>query len=182
MINGFGNIAERELIDGCVNGERNAQRRLYEKFSPRMLAVCIRYVGDRETAKDVLQDAFIILFNKIGTYKGDGSFEGWVRKIFVNTALMHIRKNDVLKFSEEIEAVNGNDSVDSNILEKLESKDIMKLISEMPYGFRTVFNLYIFEGYSHQEIAKALNISEGSSRSQLSRSRVWLRDKIKSRE
>jgi len=182
MINSFGNIEERELIDGCVNGERNAQRRLYEKFSPRMLAVCIRYVGDRETAKDVLQDAFIILFNKIGTYKGDGSFEGWVRKIFVNTALMHIRKNDVLKFSEEIEAVNGNDLVDSNILEKLESKDIMKLISEMPYGFRTVFNLYIFEGYSHQEIAKALNISEGSSRSQLSRSRVWLRDKIKSRE
>ncbi|MFA5325370.1 MAG: sigma-70 family RNA polymerase sigma factor [Bacteroidales bacterium] len=182
MINSFGNIEERELIDGCVNGERNAQRRLYEKFSPRMLAVCIRYVGDRETAKDVLQDAFITLFNKIGTYKGDGSFEGWVRKIFVNTALMHIRKNDVLKFSEEIEAVNGNDLVDSNILEKLESKDIMKLISEMPYGFRTVFNLYIFEGYSHQEIAKALNISEGSSRSQLSRSRVWLRDKIKSRE
>jgi len=138
-------------------------------------------VRDRDVAKDVLQDGFITIFDKIGTYKGDGSFEGWMRRIFINTALMYVRKNDVLKYSEDIDTtpIKEAEIGSSDIVASLDSKTIMRVITQMPDGFRAVFNLYVFEGYSHQEIAKELNITEGSSRSQLSRGRVWLQEKIK---
>lgn len=171
-------LTEKELIERCIRQDRQAQRELYEKYSPRMFPVCLRYVSDRDKAKDVLQEGFITLFTKIESYSGEGSFEGWIRKIFVNTALMQLRKNDVLNNSDDIADIQGGVAIDTNLIESLDGKEILKLISNMPAGFRTVFNLYIIEGFSHQEISAKLNISEGASRSQLSRARVWLQERI----
>lgn len=133
-------------------------------------------------AKDVLQDGFVTLFEKISTYKSEGSFEGWARKIFVNTALMQLRRNDALKFSDNIEDSQAMQMVRSDTLEKIGTDEIFKLVNSMPDGFRAVFNLYAIEGYTHDEIAKMLSITEGGSRSQLSRARAWLKDKIKTNE
>ena len=134
---------------------------------------------DKEVAKDVLQDGFVTLFEKLSTYKNEGAFEGWARKIFVNTALMQLRRNDALKFSDNIEDSQAMQMTHSNTLEKIGADEIFRLVSSMPDGFRTVFNLYVIEGYSHDEIAKMLSITEGGSRSQLSRARAWLQSKIK---
>ncbi len=141
----------------------------------------MRYVGSRETAKDILHDGFIVLFSKLETFKGDGSFEGWARRIFINTALMYMRKADVLKFSEAIEssAVVGEMIIAPRVMDKMDADKLMSLVAAMPAGFRTVFNMYVIEGYTHQEIANELNITDGGSRSQLSRARLWLQEKIK---
>ena len=174
-------LEEKELIEGCRKNDRRAQRQLYDLFASRMLAVCIRYTGSRENAKDVLQEGFLTVFDKIGTYKGQGSFEGWMRRVFANQSLMYIRKNDALKYADEIESVpeSGIGPGSEDPLTALSAKELMDLISAMPVGFRSVFNLYVLEGYSHQEIAEALGITEGSSRSQLSRGRIWLQERIK---
>ena len=166
------------LIEGCRRREPRAQRELYDKLAPAMLAVCQRYMKDREAARDVLQDGFVRLFDKISSYKGDGSFEGWARKLFVNTALMQLRRNDALKFSDNIEDSQAMQMTHSNTLEKMGADEILELVNSMPDGFRTVFNLYVIEGYSHEEIADMLSISEGGSRSQLSHARAWLRKKL----
>lgn len=142
----------------------------------------MRYVGDRERARDVLHDGFITVFEKIDTFNASGSFEGWLRRIFVNTALMYLRKGDVLKFSGELSDVDRELSVDSSVMGNITSGELMRLIATMPDGFRTVFNMYAIEGYSHLEIAKELNISEGSSRSQLSRARGWLQERLEEKD
>ena len=170
--------SEQELIAACKKQDRKAQREIYERFSPRMFSVCLRYVGDREKAKDVLQDGFITVFTKIDSYNGDGSFEGWMRKVFVNTALMNLRKRDLLKDSKDILDLNKETPFIDNVERILEGKDVISLISQMPPGFRTVFNLSVIEGFTHQEIAARLNITEGASRSQLSRARIWLQERI----
>lgn len=146
-----------------------------------MLTLCIRYIGERERARDVLHDGFITVFEKISSYNASGSFEGWLRRIFVNTALMSLRKGDVLKYSEDLTTVEREVTVENSVMGNMSSKELLKLIATMPAGFRTVFNLYAIEGYSHQEIAKEMNISEGSSRSQLSRARCWLQERIAER-
>lgn len=168
-----------DLVRECLRGSRLAQKKVYEKLSSRMYSLCIRYVGDTEAAKDILHDGFIMLFSKLETYKGEGSFEGWARRIFVNTALMSMRKADVLKYSKGLESSEAvSVTVSPTAIGKLEAQALMKLISQMPAGFRTVFNMYAIEGYTHQEIAKELGISEGGSRSQLSRARLWLQEKL----
>ena len=130
-------------------------------------------------AEDVLQAGFITLFTKLIDYKGEGSFEGWARKIFVNTALMSLRKKDALKMSEDLEAAKGFSSETTSQIQSIGYKELMALITELPTGFRTVFNLYAIEGYSHKEIGEMLGISETTSRTQFSRARVWLQKKIK---
>lgn len=174
-------VSEKEIIEGCVRRDSKAQRRLYDLYASKMLAVCVRYVGSRENAKDVLQEGFLTVFDKIGTYKGHGSFEGWMRRVFANESLMYIRRNDALKYADEIDSVpeSGLGLDTETPLDKINAKQLMDLITQMPAGFRTVFNLYVLEGYSHQEISETLGITEGSSRSQLSRGRVWLQEKIK---
>jgi len=167
------------LIEECRKGRRPAQRAIYEALSSKMFAVCIRYMGDRQSAEDVLQDGFVTLFSKIGTYSGEGSFEGWARKIFVNTALMSLRKADILKKAEDTDAAYDLGSNEVSALQSLEYQELLKLISELPPGFRTVFNMYVIENYSHKEIAEALGISEGTSRSQLQRARMMLQSKIR---
>ncbi len=171
-------LDEKELLCACVKQDPRAQHTLYELYSPKMLTVCMRYVGDRERARDVLHDGFITVFEKIDSYNGSGSFEGWMRRIFANTALMYLRKGDVLRFTDELSDVTKEFSVENSVMGNISSKELMRLIASMPDGFRAVFNMYAIEGYSHLEIAKELGITEGSSRSQLSRARQWLQDRL----
>ena len=144
-----------------------------------MLAVCLRYVNDMETARDLLQDGFVRVFTNINSYTGSGSFEGWLRKIFVNGALEYLRKSDVLRESTDLE--NSADLVqpDSSAIENLSAAELMKVIQELPAGFRTVFNMFAIEGYSHKEISEILGITESTSRSQFTRARQLLQKRIK---
>ncbi len=171
-----------DLVDACRKGDRKAQKRLYDALAPKMFAVCLRYMGQKDAAEDILQEGFVTLFTKLESYSGEGSFEGWARKIFVNTALMDLRKNDALKMSEDLDSARDISGGASTQMENLGYRELLGLISELPAGFRTVFNMYVIEGYSHKEIADTLGITEGTSRSQLQRARTLLQDKIKKRQ
>ncbi len=171
-----------QLIESCKKGNRVAQKVLYDRLASRMFPVCIRYVGDRTVAEDILQDGFITLFTHLDSFKGDGSFEGWARRIFVTSALMYLRKKDALKMSDDIEAAKSLRTEVTGQIEDIGYKELMDMVMDMPTGFRTVFNMYAVEGYSHKEIAETLGISEVTSRSQYSRARALLQSKIKERE
>lgn len=170
---------EAELIAQCLKNDALAQKQMYEWLAPRMHALCLRYIADREAARDVLHDGFITLFSKLESYKGEGSFEGWARRIFITASLMYLRKNDILKHADQLEDASQQVPYDSGIVEKMDAKVLMELVQQMPAGFRTVFNMYAVEGYTHQEIAQELDITEGGSRSQLSRAKIWLKEKLK---
>ena len=171
-----------QLIESCRKGNRVAQKVLYDRLAPRMFPVCIRYVADRTVAEDILQDGFVTLFTRLDSYKGEGSFEGWARKIFVTTALMYLRKKDARKMSDDLEAARGLKTDTTSQIAEIGYKELMEIITSLPTGFRTVFNMYAVEGYSHKEIADILGISEVTSRSQFSRARAMLQKKIKERE
>ena len=168
-----------QLIESCKKGNRAAQRVVYDHLASRMFPVCMRYLGDRALAEDILQEGFITLFTRLDSYKGEGSFEGWARKIFVTTVLMELRRKDALKMTEDLDAVRGMKTEMTGQLQNIGYKDLMRLITELPPGFRTVFNMYAIEGYSHKDIGDILGISETTSRTQLSRARTWLQNKIK---
>ncbi|MCR5325124.1 MAG: sigma-70 family RNA polymerase sigma factor [Bacteroidales bacterium] len=165
-------------IEKAKEGDRRAQKAIYDALSAKMFPVCLRYMGEREAAEDILQDGFVTLFSKLDSFSGEGSFEGWARKIFVNTALMSLRKNDVLKESDDVEEARSLSTEAPSAVQDLGYKELCKMISELPAGFRTVFNLFVVEGYSHADIAEALGISEGTSRSQLNRARAMLQARI----
>ena len=171
-----------EVLQKCKKGDRGAQKAVYDSLASKMYAVCMRYMGgDRDLAADILQDGFVTLFTKLDSYSGEGSFEGWARKIFVNTALMSLRKKDVLRQTEDVDAA-WNISVDSPTpIQNIGYQELCKMIAALPPGFRTVFNMYVIEGFSHKEIAEELGISETTSRSQLQRARSLLQSKIKER-
>jgi len=174
-------IDEKQLIDGCVNGDPWAQKLLYEQYSEQMMAVCVRYVSDRETARDLMQDAFVKVFSNIKTYTGIGSFGGWIRRIFVTTALEYLRKNDALKQSTSIDNYDYSiENMDVSILDKISAEELMKCVEALPNGYRTVFNHYAIEGYAHAEIATMLDISENTSRSQFMRARKMLQKSVQS--
>lgn len=175
------NTDEQQLITGCIEGKSWAQRAIYDRFAATMMSVCVRYVTDRQTAQDVLQDGFIKLFNKIDTYSGTGAFGGWVRRIFVTTALEHLRRNDALKQSASIDDIeNFIENCDETAIQKMSVDDIMECIASLADGYRTVFNLCAIEGYNHAEIAEMLGITEATSRSQFMRARKILQQKISS--
>ena len=175
-------VFDLQLIESCKRGDRASQKAVYDRLASRMFPICIRYAGDRESAQDVLQDGFITLFTKLDDFKGDGSFEGWARRIFVTTALMHLRRKDALKMSDDLDLARGLKAETVSQTQNLGYKELTELIMTLPPGFRTVFNLYAIEGYSHKEIGDMLGISETTSRTQLSRARIWLQNKIKERE
>jgi RNA polymerase sigma factor (sigma-70 family) len=164
---------DKKLLDGCRRHDRHAQRFLYDHFSPRMLAVCARDVKDRMEAEDVMVVAFTKVFERIRQYKGDGSFEGWIRRVMVNESLSFLRRNKSMYLETEIGAADREPDYE-RLESAMEAEDLMKLISELPAGYRIVFNLYAIDGYSHQEIAAQLGISENTSKSQLSRARAHL--------
>lgn len=178
-MNGLSNqiTEESDLIEGCINGNRKMQRELYERFAPKMYGVCLRYAGNAEEAEDILQEGFIKVFKKIGSFRKEGSFEGWVRRIFVNTAIEHFRRKIYLQpiTEQEEHSIEGKYL---SVLDKLAEKDIIQLVQQLSPGYRTVFNMYVVEGYTHKQIAEALGISEGTSKSQLSRAKIILQELV----
>lgn len=167
------------IVAACRKGDRKAQKILYDRLSPKMFAVCLRYMGDRDAAEDILQEGFVTLFSKLDQYGGQGSFEGWSRKIFINTALMDLRKKDALKESDDLEEAWNMAEKGSDQVQDIGYKELMSLVRALPAGYRTVFNMAVVEGYSHKEIAQQLGISEVTSRSQLQRARMILQEKIR---
>ena len=166
------------LIKECVKGNAKAQRFLFDKFAPKMLTVCIRYAKNKSDAEDVLQDAFIKVFNKISEFKNEGSLEGWIRRIMVNTSLDQIRKNSKFSNDTNLEAVSYKLENNDFTFENLVSEDLLKLINSMPNGYRIVFNMFAIEGYSHQEIASTLGVTENTSKSQYLRARSFLKNEL----
>lgn len=169
---------ESTLVKNCVNGDPKAQRALFEMYAPKMLGVCLRYTKSREQAEDVLQDAFVKVFSNLIKFSGEGSLEGWIRRIMVNTSLDQLRKDRKHQGNVSWDDVDFKIENDSFILEGLMAEDLLKLINTMPQGYRIVFNLFAIEGYSHKEIANQLNISENTSKSQYSRARTYIKDKL----
>ncbi|MBV4358299.1 RNA polymerase sigma factor [Pinibacter aurantiacus] len=157
---------------------RRSQEALYQKFSPKMYAICLRYASNADDAADLLQEGFIKVFKNLQKFRGEGSFEGWMRRVFVNTCIEHFRKKVYLNSITENEERTIED-YSANALDNLAEKDIVQLIQELSPGYRTVFNLYVVEGFSHKEIGDLLQISEGTSKSQLARAKMLLQKRVK---
>lgn len=170
---------EGTLVDRCKAGDQEAQRELFNRFSPLMLGVAMRYINDKERAEDVLQDGFIKVFKNIHRFEHRGSLEGWIRRIIVNTALDQIRKNK--KTQRDIELDNSLIEVvqKSEVESQMQAAFLMQVVQQLPEGYRIVFNLFAIEGYSHKEIADELGVSESTSKSQYSRARAYLRKVLK---
>jgi RNA polymerase sigma-70 factor (ECF subfamily) len=170
--------AIEDIIKGCADGKLEAQRKLYDEFSGKMYGLCLQYSKNSEEAKDILQEGFIKVFKSIGQFSFSGSFSGWIRRVFVNTAIENFR-NKKMKFSDvELQNIPEYYSFD-NVIEDISAKEILKLVQELSPRYRLVFNLYAIEGYTHKEIAEKLNISDGTSKSNLARARVILQKRVK---
>ena len=166
-----------ELIEGCKRGERKFEELLYHTFASKMFAVCMRYSNEYANAEDLLQEGFVKVYKNLEKFRGEGSFEGWIRRIFVNNSIEHYRRKSNLYVVQETEALSY-EYYDDNALQKLMKDDLMKVIQSLSSGYRTIFNLYVIEGYSHREIGDMLGITEGTSKSQLARARYLLQKKI----
>jgi RNA polymerase sigma-70 factor (ECF subfamily) len=165
---------ESLLIDSCLKGDRKSQKALYELYSPKMFSICLRYTKNQMDAEDVLQDGFIKLFNNLHRFKGEGSFEGYVRRIFVNTAIEHLRGKKIdITGCEMVE--NSLSDRQPSALDNLYNKDLLKTSSTLSPGYQTIFHMYAVEGFSHKQIAEKLGISESTSKSQYSRAKGILR-------
>jgi RNA polymerase sigma factor (sigma-70 family) len=164
---------EEELIKGCMRRERVAQQQLFDLYSSKMYGICFRYVRHAMEAEDIMVTAFTKIFERIHQFKGEGSFEGWVRRVMVNEALTHLRRARTMYLETELEQADREPDF-SQLSDHLEAEDLMNMIQELPAGYRVVFNMYAIDGYSHKEIAEQLGISENTSKSQLSRARVYL--------
>ena len=175
---------EEKILHGCQTGQAQAQQMLYQLFYGKMMSVCQRYARDREEAKDILQEGFIKVFTHISLFKGDGSLEGWIRRIMVNTAINHYhkQKKQYLETSleedlkEQYSLANSYDDLD--IIQKINYDALLLLVRSLPPAYQTVFNLYVIEGYSHKEIGEMLQINEGTSKSNLAKARMKLQKQI----
>jgi RNA polymerase sigma factor (sigma-70 family) len=168
---------EAQLVKALRKQDPKAQRQVYEKYSSRMLGLCFRYAGEEMMAEDVMVEGFMRVFSKIDQYSGDGSFEGWIRRIMVNEALGHLRKQKrILEDTLSDDAANIPDYLYAD--QNLNEEELLNLIAELPVGYRTVFNLYAIEGYSHSEIADLMGITESTSKSQLHRARALLQKMV----
>ena len=171
-------IHDTEIIRGCLKGSLKMQKVLYERFAPKMLGVCLRYARDKEEAEDMLQEGFIKVFMKLGEFRGDGSFEGWIRRIMVNTAInyyLRLRKHFYQQDIKEIEEITEDSQI---AFDQLHVKDLLRLVQSLPVGYRTVFNLYEIEGYQHKEIAEIMSISVSTSKTQLLHARRLLQKRL----
>lgn len=176
MASGLPTLQDHTLLKGCIKKDRQAQRALYNKYAGKMNALALRYMGDEMEAEDVLVKAFTKIFQSIEQFKGSGSLEGWIRRIVVNEALSELRKKKLPLVNLEKEETPADFSIHNT---ELETEELFKIIQELPSGYRTVFNLYAIEGYSHKEIGERLNIDAATSKSQFSRAKKQLREKIK---
>ena len=180
---GPNNMEEQELAVGCRRGDNKARRELYERYAGRMLALCQRYVGSREEAEDLLHDGFLKLYSSFDkfTWRGEGSLRAWMERVMVNIALQYLRRSDVLNQSASMDTLplESYDEPEPETAERIPQQVLLKFISELPAGYRTVFNLYVLENKSHKEIAQMLGINEKSSASQLVRAKAVLAAKVR---
>jgi RNA polymerase sigma-70 factor (ECF subfamily) len=174
-------LEDYDIIRGCLQNNAAMQKMLYDKYAAKMYGIAVRYAHDPEDAKDILQDGFVKVFQNLSKFKGTGAFEGWMRRIFVNTAIEHYRKKHNTSEIQESHEEQINDR-EITALDKLAAVEILNMVKSLPNGYRTVFNLFAIEGYSHKEIADLLNISEGTSKSQYARAKALLQEKIKNHE
>jgi len=172
-------MSDPQIIELCARHDRKAQQELYDKYSRLLLGVCLRYASDKAEAEDILQDSFLKIFYNIQDYSGSGSFIGWLRKVTVNTAITHYHKNLKYRYSVEIEEYQ---SIETGVISFEEdfytSDELYRVLNELPTGYRMVFNLYAVEGYKHKEIAEMLGIDTNTSKSQYSRAKAVIRDKL----
>ena len=172
-------MSDYQIIEGCAKHERKAQQMLYDKYSRLLLGVCLRYASDRAEAEDILQESFLKIFFNIKDFSGTGSFVGWLRKVAVNTAITHYHKNLKYRYHVDIEDyVSVETGVSSFEDDFFTSEELYKILSELPTGYRIVFNLYAVEGYKHKEIAEILGIDTNTSKSQYSRAKAVIRGKL----
>ena len=171
-------MTEEAILKGCLNNDATAQRELYNKYSPKMLAVCYRFAHNREDAEDMLQEGFIKIFLQIHTFENRGAFEGWIRRIVVHTCINILKKNK--KFNESVDIIHANGLMgkDDFIPSIIQAKQVVECIRALPLGYKTVLNLYALEGFSHKEIGEILDIEESTSRSQYTRARIMLEDML----
>ena len=170
-------MTEFELIQGCLREDRATQRALFNRYAGKMMTVCLRYARHRMEAEDLLQDAFIKVFDNIHSFEGKGSFEGWIRRIVVNTALKNVSRHSFQKEGIGLEGISES-SEDPSVFSQLSEQELLKLISSLPKGYRICFNLYVIEGFSHREIGEMLHIEESTSRSQLVKARNMLQNMV----
>lgn len=168
-----------QLIQGCIRGDRHSQNKLYNIFKNKMFGVCLRYAKNREEAEEILHEGFLKVFEFVHQYKFEGSFEGWMRKIMVNCALQKYRKKRHLQAVVDIAETEVIDAGHEEIISQLGAKELLRMVQQLPPASRMVFNLYVFEGLKHREIAALLNISEGTSKSNLSDARYTLQKAVK---
>jgi RNA polymerase sigma-70 factor (ECF subfamily) len=166
------------LIDGCLAEERSCQKQIYDLYSPKMLALCLRYAENHQEAEEILQDGFLRMFRNIRQYKQTGPFEGWLRKIMINCALMRYRCKDSLTRVVSLTEAHDYVPAPDDFLGRIGEQDLVRLVRQLPPAYRLVFNLYVFEGLKHREIAHLLNINEGTSKSNLSDARNILRENL----
>ena len=178
-------LTEQELVDGCRRGDDKARRLLYERYAGKMMAICMRYMANREEAEDLLHDGYIKLYGSFDKFEwqGEGTLPAWMGRVMANLALQRLRKNDVMSETVELENTaelrEDMDRPDSDPdIETIPKKVLMKFIEELPVGYRTVFNMHVFEGKNHIEIGKELGINNKSSASQLVRARAILKEKV----
>ncbi len=174
---------DRKIIEGVLKGKRHAQSLLYKQLAPSMLGICMRYAKSRDEAEDIVQEGFIKIFTKISGFRGDGSIEGWMKRIMVNTAITYYKKNLKHQYHTDISKIEETLSSENNWEDELEEVNISKeklmaLIQGLPDGYKMVFNLFVFEQYSHKDIADTLGVSVNTSKSQLSKARRLLASRI----
>lgn len=174
------NPSESDLIKGCIEGNPEMQKLLYDLYSSKMYGVCLRYAENAEDANDVMQEGFIKVYRSLPKFRAEGSFEGWIRRIFVNTSIEHYRKKTKKYNITEVQENTIEDN-ELSALDSLATKDILNIINELSPGYKQVFNLHVVEGYSHKEIAEILGITEGTSKSQLARAKGVLKKIIETR-
>ena len=171
-------LSEKELIEGCIKKKVRCEKQLYDLHAPTMFTVCLRYAGDYHLAQDILQDGFVRVFQNLHQFRFQGSFEGWIRRIMVSTALRHLKSRMRVVSVENAEVDEKTEQ--DNMLGHLSAQELMNVIQTMPSGYRTVFNMYVLEQMSHKEIGDMLEIGEGTSKSQLAKARKFLQEKINS--
>ena len=168
-------------LQACLHGDRIAQKQFFERFKGRMFALCLRYANSREDAEDVLQEGFVKVFRDLKQYTGAGNFEGWMRKVFVNTALQHLQRQKKSLVTLELDGQDfPDDEPEPYLGDQPPAKNMIRILQQLPPGFRTIFNLHVLEGYSHPEIADILGISVGTSKSQLLRAKAHFKKLLES--
>ena len=166
---------ERKLLEGCLKKDKNAQRQLYERYKVPMFRLCLRYAKDKPEAEDILQEGFIKVFTDLPKYRGEGALGGWIRRVILNIALQHLRKQKKIFPTVEIEEVSESRAAEEVIFSGFGARELTKMIQKLPRGYQTVFNLYVIEGFSHKEIADQLGFTVNTSKSQLSKAKAMLR-------